>query len=517
MNLGTKLIVSLVAAIVVIMTAHGYVSIQQDQENVERELRVGMRAFSRTVQFQLSRSYGAQRDLKSTQQYLDITAPRGNIHGIVVYDRSGEIVARSASIRYATDFPELDPASISNLAPRSVLADGIGIDGYIREYPLLIYYRIEPLFDSANQLAGAFVLARQGYRVFASIERRRNRIMITTSILVVLLSLLILLIVRRSVIRPIHDLVRRIREIGEGQWEQRIPISGGDEITALAREFNLMSEKLQDSRARLIAEQQDRLKLEQDLRHNEKLASVGRLAAGLAHEIGTPLNIIGGRAEYLQRRPRSPTELNENLQIIRSQMDRIAGIVRRLLEFSRRGEPAFRPVEIPKLLHNVRALLDHQIRQQQVHVEIRAPSSLPTIQGDPDLLQQVFLNIFLNALDALKPGGNLSIRAETSRPGSFPQTGVNGATGVQIVFEDNGVGIAPEHIDNIFDPFFTTKDVGEGTGLGLSVSYGIVKDHGGEINAESVPGQYTRFKIYLPIKADTAYDEVGQAHHESQL
>jgi sensor histidine kinase regulating citrate/malate metabolism len=170
MNLGTKLIVSLVAVIVLVMAVHGYLSIQQDQENIERELTVGMRGFARILQAGLRQTIADKPDLKETHRFIDTAAPRGNIHGVIVYDLSGAPVAHSASIRYGTDFPELDPTPITKLDPRPVLQSGKGIDGYVREQKTLLYYRIEPIVDAGNQLRGAFVLARHGYGTFATIE-----------------------------------------------------------------------------------------------------------------------------------------------------------------------------------------------------------------------------------------------------------------------------------------------------------------------------------------------------------
>ena len=498
MNLGTKLIVSLVAVIVLVMAVHGYLSIQQDQENIERELTVGMRGFARILQAGLRQTIADKLDLKETHRFIDTAAPRGNIHGVIVYDLSGAAVAHSASIRYGTDFPELDPTPIKKLNPRTVLQSGKGIDGYIREQKALLYYRIEPIVDSGNQLRGAVVLARHGYGTFATIERRRNRILMTTSVLIILLSLLVLILVRRSVTQPINQLIRRIKEISQGEREQ-VEIKGRDEVASLAREFNLMCQKLQESHARLVGEQQEKLKLEHELRHSERLASVGRLAAGLAHEIGTPLAIIGGRSEYLLRRSRSPEELKDNLGVIRSQSDRIAAIVRQLLEFSRRREPVFQPVDLLGLLENVKYLLAHQLREKDIRVETTGLNTLPKISADPELLQQIFINLYSNSLHALGPGGVIKIGAEITARGIIQASPAAGHR-LRISFEDNGAGIAPEHIGRVFDPFFTTKDVGEGIGLGLSVSYGIIQEHGGDIQVESEPGSFTRFIIYLPTE-----------------
>lgn len=499
MKLGTKLILYLIGVVALTMLVHGYLSVRQDRQNLVSEIRVGMQGFSRAIEAALRNLYADTRDLKATQEFINRVGPLGNIHGIVVYDLQGKQVAVSRSL--TETFPGLDPTPILAIGPGAVLQTGRGTEGYLRGPGLLVYYRIEPIFTSDNKLAGAFLLGRQGHgwRLAETIKTRRNRIVVTASVLVLILSLLILWIIRRNVSRRIDELIERIREIGKGRWEQRIPVTGKDELGLLANEFNRLSERLRETYDRLIKEQQQKLRLERDLRHSERLASVGQLAAGLAHEIGTPLNIIGGRAEYLMRRPRSSEELNENLLTIRAQIDRIAGIVRQLLEFSRRKEPSLRTVDIASLLTQVHQLLRHKLDEKRVNVDLEFPEPPPEVRADPDLLQQVFLNLYLNSLHGLGPGGRIKIRAEALDDATAGSPDASGARWLRIAFEDNGPGIRPEHLDRVFDPFFTTKDIGEGTGLGLSVSYSIVKDHGGKIQVESEPGKYARFIIQLPL------------------
>lgn len=500
MKLGTKLIVYMVGTVILTMIIHGYLTIQQDKENVTREIRVGMRGFTRAIQGTLRHFYGDLKNLEATQQFIDTVGPSDNIHGVAVYDSKGNRVAVSRSLMEPTAFPELDPKPVLRLDPRSVLHDGKAKDGYVRGTGLLIYYRMEPISDAENKIVGAFIVARYGSRLMQTIEIRRNRIIGTTSALILMLSVLTLFIVRRNISRPINDLIERIREIGRGHWEQRIQVAGRDEVSLLAAEFNRMCERIQDTYARLVRGQQEKLKLEKDLRYSEKLASVGQLAAGLAHEIGTPLNIIAGRAEYLLRRQRTPEEINENLNIMRSQSDRIADIVRQLLEFSRRKEPVLRTVDISSLLTNVQRMLQHRIGEKGVGVEVTVADALPKIQADPELLQQVFINLYLNSLYVLNAGGIIKISAEVTQDQESSPAGANGRKWLKLSFEDSGPGISSEHIDHVFDPFFTTKDIGEGTGLGLSVSYGIIKEHGGEIRVESETGRFTRFVIHLPVQ-----------------
>ena len=516
MKLGTKLVTALVILVILIMAVHGYLSIRQDQHNLDREIRIGMRGSARSIQIALGSFYGKTRDLDGLKNFVDTVFPRGNIHGLIVYDLNARPIAYSASLRYPSDFPELDPTPIIQLDPRTVLSKSKPVDGYIRSQRLFVYYRTEPVFDEDNRTVGAFVFARHGGSLTGTMQERRNRILFTTAVLVALLSVLILIIVRHSITRPISHLIGKIREIGKGQWSQRIEIAGRDEVALLAKEFNSMSDELRQAHSRVVDEQQAKLQLERDLRHSERLASVGRLAAGLAHEIGTPLAIVGGRAEFLLRRSRSLEDINNNLQIIRSQADRITAIVRQLLEFARRKEPAFRTVDLSALLANVQTLLEHQIREKKIHVTIDGVDRLPRFQADPDLLQQVFLNLYTNSFHALAQGGSIKIHAGVSPASPAEAPFFNGASRIWITFEDNGTGILPEHIERIFDPFFTTKDVGEGSGLGLAVSYGIIKDHGGEIRVESEPGKFTRFVIELPTGHKSAENAERQLRHELQ-
>jgi len=504
MRIGTKLVVCLVSTVVLIMLGHGYLSMQQDRENIVREMRVGMLGLGRTIRTALRHVYADEGDLRATQSLIDGVGRAGNIHGLVVYDRAGKAVVTSVSLVDRAIAPNLDPAPVLDIDPRPTLANGESREGYVEHPAHPVYYRVEPIFDSQNRLAGAVVVGRRGLGLPDMLQARRNRILITTATLIAMLSLSILMLVRRNISLPIERLIDRIQAVGVGPWDRRVPVEGNNEISMLAREFNQMCERLQDLYGKLAREKQDKIDLERNLRQSEKLASVGQLAAGLAHEIGTPLNIIGGRAEFLLRRPRNSEEIGDNLQIIQSQIDRIAGIVRQLLEFSRRREPAFHAVQIKQLIEITETLLDHKIAEKKITVNIQIPDSLPCIAADPNQLQQVFLNLFLNSLHALPPGGNIRVHGALAETGDALAADAGAQNSLRIEFEDNGRGIPADQIGQVFDPFFTTKDIGEGTGLGLSVSYGIIKDHGGDILVDSRVGEFTRFTIFLPLQRDSA-------------
>jgi hypothetical protein len=232
-----------------------------------------------------------------------------------------------------------------------------------------------------------------------------------------------------------------------------------------------------------------RVRLEEQLQQREKLSSIGLLAAGVAHEINTPLTGVSSYTQMLLGMLAETDPKHALLQKIRRQTDRATGIVNNLLNFSRTGGATdFAEVNLARVLDDTLQLLEPQLRQNRVEIEREYATDLPRVYGNAGKLQQVFTNLLLNARDAIPDGGRITLRAAFSDD--------RDALSVEVV--DNGNGIAPENVARIYDPFFTTKGVGRGTGLGLAVSYGIVQEHSGHIAVESAPGRGTTFRITLP-------------------
>ncbi len=232
----------------------------------------------------------------------------------------------------------------------------------------------------------------------------------------------------------------------------------------------------------------EKAKLEDQLLQAEKLSSIGLLAAGIAHEVNTP---IAGISSYTQMLLKEIPEADKNkpiLEKIEKQTFRAAEIVNGLLSFSRLSGSEFKALDINQLINDSLALLAHQLQLNQIRVESNFDDSLPPVYGNTGKLQQVFVNLFLNARDAMPSGGELEV-----------QTGINESM-IVVDISDTGMGISQEDLKRIFDPFFTTKTMGRGTGLGLAVSYGIVQEHGGRIFVDSDPGKGTRFRLKLPAR-----------------
>jgi PAS domain S-box-containing protein len=231
----------------------------------------------------------------------------------------------------------------------------------------------------------------------------------------------------------------------------------------------------------------DRDELERRLVQADKLSSIGLLAAGVAHEVNTPLAVISTYAQMLAKQISGDEQKFKLLDKIAKQTFRASEIVNSLLSFSRTSPTEFVEVDLNKVIRETLTLIEHQLQTAAIEVQLTMESGLPGVKANSGKLQQVFLNLFLNARDAMESGGTLSIR-------TWNEEGF-----ARIEVADSGQGIPPEHLERIYDPFFTTKGSRKGTGLGLSVTYGIVREHGGTIRVESRPGAGARFHVELPL------------------
>jgi PAS domain S-box-containing protein len=230
-----------------------------------------------------------------------------------------------------------------------------------------------------------------------------------------------------------------------------------------------------------------RVQLEEQLQISEKMASIGLLAAGVAHEVNTPLTGISSFTQMLLQGSEPDDPKTKVLEKIERQTFRAAKIVNGLLNLARPAQVDSGPVDLNAVINDVLALLEHQLRTGSIQVRKELSAEPPIVQAIEYKLQQVFLNLFLNARDAMPKGGWLTIVTR------------GGEREASVDVADTGSGIPPDHLSRIYDPFFTTKDIGKGTGLGLSITYGIVQEHGGGMTCESVVGQGTRFSITLPL------------------
>jgi signal transduction histidine kinase len=304
----------------------------------------------------------------------------------------------------------------------------------------------------------------------------------------------------RLVSRPITKLLRGIDDVAKGDLSHVILSERDDEIGQIATRFNDMTFSLRESRGETQRQNEAKLALEQRLGQTEKLATIGQLAAEIAHEVGTPLNVIAGRAGLISKKSKDPDAIEKNAEIIAEQTARITRIIQRLLDFTRRkvGSTGKAEVNVNELSLTTMELLAGQFSSAKVRTRLERAEGLPRVAGDSDRLQQVMINLLLNAVQAMPDGGSLAVETKIvrrTRPGLE-----GGAEQAFVTFsvKDTGVGIPTEIKDKIFDPFYTTKEDRGGTGLGLAVCSGIVKEHDGWIDVEDGDNGGSVFRVYLP-------------------
>jgi signal transduction histidine kinase len=221
---------------------------------------------------------------------------------------------------------------------------------------------------------------------------------------------------------------------------------------------------------------------------------VGTLAAGVAHELGTPLNVISGRAELIASGKLSAEEIEMSARTIKSEAERMTSIIRQLLDFARQVPSPLVTVDVGKIASDACDSMRSLAKRSNVEIMLNRVGQTATVRGNSTQLQQVFTNLLSNAIQAMPGGGMIHVFLAQETDGNF----------ISISVTDSGVGIERESLSRVFEPFYTTKDVGQGTGLGLSIAYGIVRGHGGEIKVESEPGKLTKFHVSLPLASESS-------------
>jgi signal transduction histidine kinase len=306
--------------------------------------------------------------------------------------------------------------------------------------------------------------------------------LIYSSLIMLAVAALLSFIWSKKITRPVELLSKASKVVGQGKFDIQVEPSSRDEIGELAESFNQMTNELK-SREEALTVTQNKLV------QSEKMAAFGQLGAGIAHEVKNPLAGILGYAQISLRKVDQENPLHKNLQIIEKETKRCRTIIDNLLKFARQEKVALDPVDPNMVVEDAAAIVEHQLAMHQVKLEKDLASDLPRVKGNANQLQQVLMNLFINAQQSME-----------GKPGSVTvSTRLLDSGRIEMRISDTGPGMPEEVRARIFEPFFTTKPSGKGTGLGLSVSYGIVKDHKGEFSVESEHGEGTTFVITIPV------------------
>lgn len=458
----------------------------------------------------------ASREARSTEETVaeDLVSLGQPIRAAVVavWEREGDARAREL-VSYTDRGDEsidvrwtwLDVADNDALAPR---AGGIVVGDVVRAGKTQRWVRVRP--DGARKLYVYVPLLRKGARP-AALELSRpmaaksavfwreiREQMVASMGVAALATLIVVAITSWIVSRPLARVSEQARRIGAGDFSHHLPVRGTDEVSHLVGDLNAMCDQLRDARTRADEETQMRLRTLEELRHADRLRTVGTLASGIAHELGTPLNIISMRAKMIATGEVVPKEAPESAQIIVAQTERVTRIVRQLLDFARRRLPKREGTELHELAERAASLLGTLAKKKNVRIVVDKREGPVRANVDANQIEQAITNLVINAVDAMPQGGAVHIATMLTReaPPSSPDRPRDCAV---IEVRDQGVGVTDENLSRIFEPFFTTKGVGEGTGLGLSVTHGIVADHDGWMTVRSDIGKGSTFALYLPI------------------
>lgn len=511
-RIGTKMSVLTSLLVIIFVSAYTYFSIKNQQAYLTEEAIRSVNVLSDTIKL------SARKDMllyvpERLHQLVDIFGTQPSLQKIRIFNDVGKImyssdktemgrfVDKQAEQCYACHAAE-KPLERLSTPERTRIFDvpnGYRVLGMINPiYNEPDCYTASCHIHPADQkVLGVLDINMSLQPVDEQIRKAEAELLATGVSSVIALAILIKVLMNHFLNQPLRKLIAGTHRIAQGDLDFQIPVRSEDEIGVFASSFNQMTEDLKRAKKSLtewgnrlehmVAERtRDLENTQQQLVRSEKLASLGKLSAGVAHEINNPLTGILTFSQLLMEQFPPDSQEHQDLQIIVKETIRCRNIVRGLLEFARQSAPEKQTVDIRQLLQEVLYIVGNQESFQNIRLQVNIQEEIPKIGADKDQLKQVLLNIILNAVEAMAGNGNLQIEAR-----HIPQSAQ-----VAIHFIDDGAGVEPENLNRLFDPFFTTKEMG--TGLGLAVSYGIIKAHRGNIEVESAPGKGAHVTLTMP-------------------
>ncbi len=303
--------------------------------------------------------------------------------------------------------------------------------------------------------------------------------------------------------KPLNELIDKVQRVGQGDFSGPVQLRSADELGRLGNALNEMCDQLEEQRYRLNAESASRIATLEQLRHADRLNTVGRMAAGIAHEMGTPLNVVTGRAELIAGGQLTEEATRESARAIQHEGQRIAKIIRELLDFARQSTPNRSQCSLKEVIQVTANLMRPLASKHGAEIQVELPSQPCDAEVDAAQIQQVLTNLIVNAVQATGDHGlvTITLTDEICRRVGEPESAQRVYRKIEI--RDNGAGISKGDREHIFEPFYTTKEVGDGTGLGLSISHGIVHEHDGWITVDSEVGRGSCFSVYLPVASES--------------
>jgi two-component system, NtrC family, sensor kinase len=481
-KLAQKFTATLIMVVVVVLSLRGFFDTTRALTHYEQEVRSSQHDLGETLQLAVTRIW-EKEGWEASLSFLEEVQARG----------------QDTEIRWTwldeQELPEYRPRiPVDRLLPlldgdREINVDRSDLAGYVITYKP-VFLRDLPL--------GALEFTRSTAPQRAHAREEVNQQVLTNLLVILVYALVASIVGRRLVARPMTALIDHARRVGEGEFSvpsDLASISQRDEIGQLASEMNRMSGKLLAARNRAERERRARMEVEAQLRHADRLASIGRLAASFIHDIGTPLTVIAGRASMIvddDRDGGDAKNVRESAERIAEQANRISATIRRFLDFARKGTPERTQISLLAIVKDAIELLEPMAKKSQVRLTIAEGASDVEARVDKAQIQQVVANLITNAIQAMPAGGRVTVAVGRDEVGGF------------IEVSDEGPGIPESDRESVFEPFFTTKAEGQGTGLGLSVCKNIVESHAGRIELGTAASGGARFICHFPLEGEPA-------------
>ena len=486
MKLTTKIVSIFLLGILLLTLFHGYISVRRDDARLKQEMEQEARSIAMAMEETLVirwREQG-QEGIAAFVRHADALHQHLDIRWITINSDSNPMAEPSADLPIDTSLPT---QQLRNAVPGNVLS--LSSRSHQRGY-----YPIQVTSSRTGCIEFSEPLT--------DMQRYRRGTMLQTATLllgIVLCGGVVTLAGMRMVGQPLERLIAKTGRIGEGDFSEPLELNRHDELGQLADAINQMCAQLAEQKQRIEDESVARIAAVEQLWHADRLKTVGRLASGVAHELGTPLNVVSGRAELIHSGRLNDKQIHQSAATIKSESDRMAKIIRQLMDFARRRSTQRKIVNLGPIVIESLELLSPMAGKRNVTLALLGTDKPILAKVEAGQLQQAITNLIVNAIQAAPDGTGVQVSLGVEKTSPPSKSGrPDGAYGY-VAVEDQGDGIPEENLQLLFEPFFTTKDVGEGTGLGLSVAHGIVLDHEGWIDVSNEPRQGSRFTLYLPL------------------
>ncbi|HEY4244638.1 MAG TPA: HAMP domain-containing sensor histidine kinase [Kofleriaceae bacterium] len=471
MRLTRKFIAALIIGVALVALVQGYLDYQRERDVFDRQMRGEAAALGRALAFGTADVWSRDGQAAALQ-FLETAKSKSDQVRVRWVWLDADAKSSYAPIEPRESLEPLKQNQVVTLRDGDLLVSYIPVD--------VPEPRIGGL-EIQQSLRGLDAYVRDSLRnqVFGSVATAVVAAILALGLGVVFIG------------RPISRLATKARRVGTGDLSEPLHLTQRDELGELAAEINLMCERLAEERgAREQATEQ--------LRHADRLTTVGKLASGIAHELGTPLNVVSGRARLIMDKEVEGDAALDSARIVAEQAERMTALIRQLLDFARPRKLQKAPVNASTLANRVVELVGTIARKKSVALVPPPPDADLRIDADDGQLTQVLTNLVVNAIQASPPDSTVEIETRTVDREPPPYVGGDARAWLAIAVRDTGTGMTEATRQRIFEPFYTTKEVGEGTGLGLSVSWGIVREHGGWIDVTSAAGAGSTFTVFLP-------------------